>query len=301
MSERDSRLSTFLKIKNQQLQVSFLMTEKIKLNMLTFLTAIALIFLSRGFVNAEAQQKTGEWKPGLEMTLGVHDGYVEEISGAALFSKPVCIQTATLYAEKKGSGFYAMAVNFSPEKQESEETDFYAGFYTDLPGVQIDAGYAYYWWREDLAIDFQGVYGLFVLPKFVWEIYPFVNAEYRFAEKKVTDLYPDISHRRLKRQCEFSDEDLGGFLYQAGFKKNFTINKRFSIMTEVSLGGNTGLYGLSAENLGFIREKLDIVISPFKPLTINISGMTQQNLGKEEGIAADTEKMFVSATMVWSF
>lgn len=277
------------------------MTEKIKLYILIFLTAIALIFLSRGFVNAEAQQKTGEWKPGMEMTLGAHNGYVEEISGAALFSKPVFIQTATLYAEKKGSGFYLMAVNFSPEKQESEETDFYAGFYAVLAGVQIDAGYAYYWWREDPAIDFQGVYGLFVLPKFVWEIYPFVNAEYRFAEKKVTDLYPDISHRRLERKCEFADEDLGGFLYQGGIKRNFKLNERFSVMAEVSLGGNTGLYGLPAENLGFVREKVDMVISPFKPLTINLSGLTQQNLGKEEGIAADTEKIFISATMVWSF
>ena len=74
-----------------------------------------------------------------------------------------------------------------------------------------------------------------------------------------------------------------------------------NITTEVSAGGNTGIYGMSAENLSFVREKLDITVSLLEQLKINLSGLTQQNLGKKDGIAADTEKIFVSATMVLSF
>ena len=266
-----------------------------------FVAAVSLFFLSIGFVNAEEKQIIEEWKPGVELTLGVHSGYVEEISGTVLLNKPVFIQTATLYAEKKSTGFYVMAANFSPSEQESRETDFYAGFYTELAGVKIDAGYAYYWWREDMAIDFQGAYALFVFPQFIWQIHPFLNAEYRFAEKKVVDLYPDTYHRRVERECEFANENLSGFLYHGGLKREFKVNERLNITTEVSAGGNTGIYGMSAENLSFVREKLDVTVSLLEQLKINFSGMTQQNIGKEEGIAADTEKIFVSATIVLSF
>ena len=270
-------------------------------NKIIFVAAVSLFFLSIGFVNAEEKQNNDGWKPGAEFTLGAHSGYVEEISGTVLFSKPVFIQTATLYAEKKGSGFYVMAANFSPSEQESRETDFYAGFYTELANVKIDAGYAYYWWREDLAIDFQGAYALLVFPSLIWQIFPFANAEYRFAEKKVVDLYPDAYHKRVKRECEFADDNLSGFIYHGGLKREFKVNERLNITTEVSAGGNTGIYGMSAENLSFVREKLDITVSLLEQLKINLSGLTQQNLGKKDGIAADTEKIFVSATMVLSF
>jgi hypothetical protein len=277
------------------------MTIRKNSNKIIFVAAVSLFFLFIGSVNAEEKEKNDGWKPGAEFTLGAHSGYVEEISGTALFSKPVFIQSATFYAEKKGTGFYVMAANFSPSEQESRETDFYAGFYTELAGVKIDAGYAYYWWRENLAIDFQGAYALIVFPQFVWQIYPFLNAEYRFAEKKVVDLYPDAYHRRVERKCEFADDNLGGFIYHGGLKREFKVNERLNITTEVSTGGNTGIYGMSAENLSFVREKLDITVSLLEQLKLNFSGMTQQILGKQDGIAADTEKIFVSATVVLSF
>jgi hypothetical protein len=266
-----------------------------------FASVVAWFFLSIGFVNAEEKQKMEDWKPGVEVTIGAHSGYVEEISGTVLFSKPVFIQTAILYAEKKNNGFYIMAANFSPSEQESRETDFYAGFYTKLAGVKIDAGYAYYWWREDLAIDFQGAYALFVFPPFIWQISPFVNAEYRFAEKKITDLYSDPYHRRLKREYKFADENLSGFLYHGGLKREFKFNKRLNITAEVSAGGNTGIYGMEAENLSFVREKLAVTVSLLEQMKLIFCGLTQQNLGNKDGIAADTDKIFISATIALFF
>lgn len=249
-------------------------------NKTIFVVAVLLFFLSIGFVNAEEKQKTEGWKPGVEIIIGAHSGYVDELLGSVIFNKQVFTQSATVSIEKNGTGFYLQADNFSPSEQESRETDFYAGFYTEIFHTKIDIGYAYYWWREDLAINFHGIYGSVVFPSLIWQISPFVNAEYRIADKKI------------------SEENLSGFLYYGGLRRDFKVHDRVNLMTEISLGGNTGIYGMEAENLSFAREKLEVTVSLLEQLKLKFSGLTQQNLGKKDGIAADTDKIFVSAAIV---
>jgi len=244
-----------------------------------FVVALALSFFSVGFVNAEEKQNTEGWKPTAEFTLDVRNAYIDEFSGNALFRKTVLMQSAIIGVEKKATGFYVQAKNFTPSEKELRETDFYAGFYTEAVGIKIDAGYAYYWEREDSAINFHAVYGTVVFPSCVWQITPFFNAEYRFAEKKD------------------ADEDLNGFLYYGGLRREFKIYERMNLMTEISLGGNTGIYGMAAENLSFAREKIEFNIFLMDQLKLILGAMTQQNMGKEEGMASDTDRLFVTAAI----
>lgn len=244
-----------------------------------FVVALVLSFFSVGLVNAEEKQNTEGWKPTAEFTFDVHNAYIDESSGNALFRKTVLMQSAIIGVEKKATGFYVQAENFTPSEQESRETDFYAGFYTEAAGIKIDAGYAYYWAREDSAINFHAVYGTVVFPPCVWQISPFLNAEYRFADKKDTG------------------ENLSGFLYYGGIRREFKIYERVNLLTEISLGGNTGIYGMAAANLSFAREKIEFNIVIMDQLKLKFGAMTQQNLGKEEGIASDTDRLFVTAAI----
>jgi hypothetical protein len=80
-----------------------------------------------------------------------------------------------------------------------------------------------------------------------------------------------------------------------GLKREFQIHDKVQLTAEVSLGGNTGIYGMSAENLSFAREKVEMKISLLEKLNLKLAAMTQQNLGKDKGIATDTDKVFVMA------
>ena len=168
------------------------------------------------------------------------------------------------------------------EKEESEETDFYAGFYTEVAGVKLDAGYAYYWVRESGELDYHAVYAAIDFPAIFWQIVPFVKAEYDFAKGS-------------------SEISMDGLLYYGGLKREFQLHERVSLLTEISVGGNTGIYGVSAENLAFAREKVEVSFSLTEALKLKVSALTQQNLGKSEGIAAKTDKLFAGAAIVWTF
>lgn len=222
-----------------------------------------------------------EWKPTAEVAVGIHSGQVGG-SGALWYDKAVSNQSVMVGLDKNGSGLYIKAENFSPlEKEENRETDFYLGFYTEAAGMKFDAGYGYYWVRESGALDYHAAYAAIDFPAIGWQIIPFINAEYDFAKS--------------------SSRDMDGFMYRGGFKREFKIHERVSLLAEISIGGNTGIYGMPAENWAFAREKLEVSITLAEKWKLKITGLTQQNLGKSEGIAANTDKLFVGAVIVWTF
>lgn len=248
---------------------------------------MALIIVLVSFVNAGAEEKEEGWMPTAEISVAVHNAYVDDYSGAAYYRKTLFFQSAMVGLGKSETGCYFQAETFTPNEQETRETDFYVGFYTRVVGVKIDAGYGRYWIREAGEIDFNGVYAEISFPSPIWKIIPFVKAEYRFAEKM-----------ELEDGSKVSPD---GFIYQGGIKREFQIHERVKLTAEVSVGGNTGIYGMSAENLSFAREKLEVLISIMTWMKIKASAMTQQNLGLREGIAADTDRIFVSGAFVLTF
>jgi hypothetical protein len=250
-------------------------------------SVMALIIVLVSFVNARAGEKEEGWMPTAEISVAVHNAYVDDYSGAAYYRNTMFFQSAMVGLDKSGTGCYFQADNYSPSEQETRETDFYVGFYTRVVGVKIDAGYGRYWVREAGALDFNGVYAEITFPSPIWKIIPFVKAEYRFAERM--------------ELADGSKVSLDGFLYQGGIKREFQIHERVNLTTEVSVGGNTGIYGRPAENLSFAREKLEVLISIMTWMKIKASAMTQQNLGLREGIAADTDRIFVSGAVVLTF
>lgn len=232
--------------------------------------------------SALAGEKEEGWKPTAEVSVGIHSGQVGG-SGALFYDKAVSNQVVTLGLDKSGTGFYLQAENFAPlEKEESRETDFYLGFYTEVAGMKFDVGYARYWVRETDELDYHAVYAAIDFPEIGWKIIPFVKAEYDFTAKN----FP---------------ESMDGFMYRGGLKREFQLHERVSLLAEVSIGGNTGIYGLPAENLAFAREKVEVSFSLAERWKLKIAGLTQQNLGKRYGIAADTDRLFVSAAVVWTF
>ena len=90
---------------------------------------------------------------------------------------------------------------------------------------------------------------------------------------------------------------MNGFMYYGGIKHEFKPHEKVSIIAEVGAGGNTGVYGMQAENMSFSREKLELTISITDWLKLKGSIATQQNLGLQNGIAADTDKVFASGAV----
>lgn len=248
---------------------------------------VMFVFVTSAFA-AEEEKEEG-WKPYAEISAGVHNKYVEEYSGALYFNKAMSNQSVMVGLDKDGTGIYLQAENFSPfDREETEETDFYAGAYAKIYGVKFDIGYGRYWIREVGEVDFNGVYAEVTFPAPFWGIVPFIKGEYRFAEKIETENGEKVS--------------LDGFVYYGGLSKEFEIiPERLKLTLEASIGGHTGIYNMPAENLSFAREKIEIEISLTEWLKLKASALTQQNLGKEEGIAADTEEAFVSGALVFSF
>jgi hypothetical protein len=254
--------------------------------MVAVVVAIVMIF-SVGFVFATEEEKAEIWKPTGEVSVGVHNGMVDDYLGAVTFRKTLIRESATIGMEKGETGFYIQGENFSTSEKEPRNTWFYGGGYTKIFGVKVDAGYAFYQTREKGETDYHGIYTEVTFPEIFWQVVPFVKAEYRFAEK-------------------FTDADgaktfMDGFLYIGGLKREFQLHERVNLEAEVSVGGNTGIYGMPAENLSFTREKITLVISLTEQLKLKASALTQQNLGLRDGIAADTDRLFVSAAIVWAF
>lgn len=251
-----------------------------------FFASLFMFLFTFSVVNAEEAQNNERWKPTAEVIVSVHNGYVDEYSGFNSYKETLVTQSLMFGVDKKGTGLYLQVDNFTPSEGETRETDFYAGFYTEIHGVKIDSGYGRYWIPETGAIDFNGVYTEITLPATVWNIIPFVKAEYRFAEKAEQEDANKISYN--------------GFVYLGGLKREFQIHEKAQLTTEISLGGNTGIYGMTAEHFSFAREKIEFNISLLEQLKIRFTAMTQQNLGKEDGIASDTDRLFVSASVVCS-
>jgi hypothetical protein len=232
-----------------------------------------------------------DWKSMAEVAVGIHSKYLNEASGALSYDKTMSNQSVMVGMDKNGTGLYIKAENFAPlEKEENRETDFYLGGYTEIAGAKVDVGYARYWVRKSEALDYNAIYASVDFPEVGWKIVPFVKAEYDFAGKShETELSEKIS------------ASMDGFMYRGGLKREFQLHERVSLLAEVSIGGNTGIYGLPAENLAFAREKVEVSISLAERWKLKVSALTQQNLGKRDGIAADTDRLFVSAAVVWTF
>lgn len=225
----------------------------------------------------------GEWTLTAEVAVGIHSKYLNEASGAVSYDKIMSNQSVTVGLDKNGTGLYLKAENFAPlDKEEFRETDLYLGFYAEAAGMKFDAGYGYYWVRESGELDYHAVYAAVDFPEVGWQIVPFVKAEYNFAAKN-------------------SPESMDGLMYYGGLKREFRLHERVSFLAEVSIGGNTGIYGMPAENLAFAREKMEVSFSLNEQLKLKVSALTQQNLGKREGVAANTDKLFAGATVVWTF
>jgi hypothetical protein len=254
--------------------------------LIAFVLIMAVMVTDVFAVEGEAE-KVESWKPTAELSVGIHNGMVDDYLGAASFNKPFVRESVTVGAEKGETGFYIQGENFSTSEKEPRNTWFYGGGYTKIFGVKVDAGYAFYQTREKGETDYHGIYTEVTFPEIFWQVVPFVKAEYRFAEK-------------------FTDADgaktfMDGFLYIGGLKREFQLHERVNLEAEVSVGGNTGIYGMPAENLSFTREKITLVISLTEQLKLKASALTQQNLGLRDGIAADTDRLFVSAAIVWAF
>lgn len=247
---------------------------------------VVMIVFSASFVFA-AEEKSEGWTPTAEISAAVHNRYVDEYSGALYFNKAMSSQSVMIGLDKDGTGIYIQADNFIPTEEETAETDFYAGVYTEVAGVKVDIGYGRYWIREEGEIDYNGVYAEITFPAPFLGITPFIKGEYRFAEKIEAEDGEKIS--------------MDGFVYYGGLRREFQIHERVNLIAEVSVGGNTGIYDMPAENLSFAREKIEIEISLVEWLKLKASALTQQNLGKEQGIAADTEKFFVSGGIALTF
>lgn len=252
----------------------------------SFVMIVAMIF-SASFVFAAEKEKAEGWKPYAEISAAVHSGYVDEYAGASYYKNTLFTQSLMIGLDKDGTGIYVQADNFIPTEKETAETDFYAGVYTEIAGVKFDIGYGRYWLREKGEIDYNGVYAEITFPAPFLGITPFVKGEYRFAEKIENENGEKVS--------------LNGFVYYGGLRRDFQIHERVNLIAEVSVGGNTGIYDMPAENLSFAREKLEIEISLTDWLKLKASALTQQNLGKEEGIAADTDKLLVSGGVSLNF
>ena len=234
---------------------------------------------------ADEEKKEGI-KPFAEVSAVFRNQYVDPYSGEKTYQKPLFSQSAMVGVDRNGIGFYIQAENFVPTEGETKETDFYVGFYTEIKGVKIDAGYGRYWIREKGEVDFNGIYAEITFPAPIWGITPFIKGEYRFSERVENEDGEGISQN--------------GFVYYGGLRREFQIHERVNLLAEVSVGGHTGIYGMPAENLSFAREKLEISISITNWLKVKASAMTQQNLGLRDGIAADTDKLFVSGVIVIS-
>lgn len=239
---------------------------------------------------ADEEKKEGI-KPFAEVSAVFRNQYVDPYSGEKTYQKPLFSQSAMVGVDRNGIGFYIQAENFVPTEGETKETDFYVGFYTEIKGVKIDAGYGRYWIREKGEVDFNGIYAEITFPAPIWGITPFIKGEYRFAKRVENEDGEGISQN--------------GFVYYVGIRREFQLHERVSAIAEIGGGGNTGIYSLPAENLSFAREKLEIKISLMEWMKveakIKASIMTQQNLGLREGIAADTDKLFVSGAIVLTF
>jgi hypothetical protein len=250
--------------------------------------AVAVFIL---FICLITSALAGGWKPTAEVSVGIHNEYLNEASGALSYDKAMSNQSVMVGLDKNGTGFYLQAENFAPlEKEESMETDFYIGFYTEVAGMKFDTGYARYWVRETEALDYDAIYASVEFPQIGWQIVPFVKAEYDFAGKE---------HETEATEKVSVSKD--GFMYRGGLKREFQLHERVSLLAEFSVGGNTGIYGLPAENLAFAREKVEVSFSLAERWKLKVAGLTQQNLGKREGIAVDTDRLFASAVIVWTF
>lgn len=251
--------------------------------------AVVVMFVFSANVFASEEENAEGWVPTTEISSVVYNGYIDEYSGAKTYEKTLFTQSVMVGLDKDGTGIYVQAENFSPlEKDEMEETDFYAGIYTEIYGVKFDIGYGRYWIREAGEIDFNGVYAEITFPAPFLGIVPFVKAEYRFAEKVKAEDGEEIS--------------LNGFVYYGGFQREFQIHERVSLTAEVSVGGHDGIYNMPVENLAFAREKLELKISLTDWLSLKGSALTQQNIGDKYGIATDVEKkVFVSGAIVLTF
>jgi hypothetical protein len=258
--------------------------------LLVVMTVLAMIF-SVSF--AFAEEETKGWKPFGEANIKMHNKYIDEVTGSISYDNPVSTQSVMGGAEKDEIGLYVQAENFSPlEKQESKETDFYLGLYAEAYGMKFDASYAYYLVREKGEPDYHAFYGSVDSPEICWGIILFAKAEYRFATRKewVED-----------EEGNEHPVSLDGFAYYGGFKREFKVTEKVSLNAEVGVGGNTGIYGGQAENLAYAREKVEISIEMIENLNLKIAGMTQQNLGRKDGIASRTDKPFLSLSLNWKF
>jgi len=242
---------------------------------------------------AEKEEEQEGWKPYVEVSAEFRNLHADDYSGEMLYKSPLLTQTATVgmeYTKKVGkdaynkAGFYIRADNFIPSGGENHETDPYFGVNAEIKDWKFDIGYGRYLNWEHESVDFNGLFFEITAPALIWDITPFIKGEYRFSE-------------RIKNE---EDEGISqnGFLYYVGLKREFELHKRISLVLEVGFGGHTGIYGMPAENISFAREKLEIKISLVEWMKaeakFKASVMTQQNLGLRDGIAADTEKLFVS-------
>lgn len=248
--------------------------------------AIGAIIVLVGFFNAYAAEEEKaaeeEIKPFAEVELSILNAKIDDYSGSASYKKPLFRQLATVGLDKNGNGICFIADNFSPSEGEIRETDLYVDAYAEFYGVKIDVGYGRYLVREFKEVDYNGIYIEVVLPALLWGVTPFAKAEYRFSEK-------------------IEGVSMDGFMYNGGIKREFQLHERVNLVAEASFGGNTGLYGMPAENIAYIRERLVVSISITEWLKLKGSAMTQQNLGLQDGIAADTDRLFVSAGVVGTF
>lgn len=257
---------------------------------LLIVVAVVMMMIFSANVFAAEEEKVGGWKPFAEISATAHSSYLDDYSGSRYYEKFTFVQSTIVGLDKNDAmGIYVQSENFFPfGKNEYEETDLYIAFYAKFYGVKIDTGFGRYWIWKNGECDYNGIFAEVTFPSPFFKIVPFVKGEYRFADKKGED----------EDGNEFSQN---GFLYMGGLKREFQLHERVNLTAKISFGGHTGIYGMPAENLSFAREELELEILVTEWLKIKGSAATQQNLGRRDGIAANTNILFVSGGIGGTF
>lgn len=260
----------------------------------SFAEAVSSLSSTSAIAEEKAEAKAEGWKSFGEISAAVHSGLLDD-TGALSYDKAVFNQAGTVGLDKSGNGFYFKAENFIPTEGELKETDIYVGFYGEVAGMKVDAGYAHYWVREQGELDYQAVYAAVDFPAICWQVVPFVKAEYRFAKMYEEKGFDDEGNAFINRT------DLDGLLYVVGLKREFQVHERIKVVPEISVGGNTGIDGFSAENLSYLRGKLKVSVDLTDQLKLEVSGIGQKNIGHSEGIAAGTDRLFLSIGFTYTW
>ena len=234
--------------------------------------ALVAMMLFAGLAGAEekAPAFTGS------VDVGWYNQYMDEVSGATNFNKPV-IQPSVTVSHK--SGVYLNLWNsYSPKggfnSDFGDEADVSLGLEKEFGKFKFDAGYSYVNLQNlrNTEGDLHAVY-LYLDGPAVLGITPFV----------MTELDIPVDREILE----------GGFLYRVGVKSSVSIAEQ-PLEFSLSAGGHDGVYGLRPELVSSGRATLSTTISVWK-----LAVTPKVSYQRRFGYAAEDGGMIEKKDKVW--